>query len=1203
MDGIAEPFAIGWRSANNRGGIRTLFDGASLVSGRSFSPTPLQEVVPPGDPPTRGAFRTKLLVFLAFFAFVAVFTTGIWGLAKILASKQSSAAGPENLVRHWETPAERLTNISQAMAASEPGCFGAGLRDLQRFFARLESALHSGDDESWRKCVDLNLLVQRIAAHPVAQADSAFRSSRIKSRLEYELIAPELSGRLSILRVERGKRDDHLLVYTLDEGFDAQLYTYRWWLARSGRQWRLFDYDRIDYGQSLAAGWAMQEQIEADPHQYNYTQLYEAIDAASNTDLAGPRYVRAGSSYGSTLPGQPLRAVVDLPQPKLVYDLTRLDLAWRFFWQNEPREALRMCDLAEHPEQCAGIFLIRAQAARNLNRFEQALAAAEEYADLVGETPDALAEQARALEHLKRPEEAAEKWLRVLQKAPDCDEALDEFLRLAGRRQLPALREVLVRSREPQERARQFAESALTTDRFVAHEWLAQFVHQEAPGSALELSLEGALLESLEEYEAAAERYLAASKLEWLPVKQQAYFDRYLRAMVELGQGDHAFRAAADLQEAFELLASDLEEELEYEWELIDFDKFGPMIAAYQERVPADPRGDYYAGILLLRAERWTEADACFERAAGKDADEWLTEQIAARRLEASYRRGKVLDIYRDQGRTSEAFHTLAGLCHQDDAWPQLRELIAEHRLQQPNDAWIDYYLALEAAHREAYGEAAEALARAQRAGGEEFDFAWLRNHYLVEAGELHEALQQADDREGTFVQIASQLESRGEWRKLLRLAELPGAANLATQKSRHLQALLELGKYYEFLEAAIPQIDEASPKGVGFDLQLAESTVRAHLRVGQLEEARALAVRIQEETSDQTTMVMVLIAERNFEVLRELLQDQTLVASMLDRGLHQDPELESLLMSLELADVRRSWILPVPDDLRSGRLVLWLRDYVPVPTTEALEQDLAQAASTDVHAVPIPRPTGSSAASFRLSTSRGTMIVTFGAAPYQDCLPVAKDLTAELCAACDQAGSWVAIDFPVATPGLREEILETWACRLVRKWARPAKWGENSIVAIGGSRNGQHRLTTINEEILEQLRRGDFLAKGSGAELYDLGVVDTDRTLPGDLNLLSPRARRAARASLVDDLCEGNPPRLEFACELMRGAAIERMWLQGIRAENSDYYTVLEGRLLADSQLWPHLTAGSKLKITMGELAAFREPAESAAGTAEPSP
>ncbi|MCU0876235.1 MAG: hypothetical protein MUF06_00380 [Pirellulaceae bacterium] len=1158
--------------------------------------------MPRGGSPSRGAFGTKVLVFLAFFVLVAVFTVGIWGLATILASKQNGAAGPDNLVEHWETPAERLENISQAMAASEPGCSGAERRDLQRFFARLESALHSGDEESWRKCVDLNLLVQRIAAHPVAQADRSFRSSRIKSRLDYELTPLELAGRLSILRVERGKRDDHLLVYTLDEGYDEQLYVYRWWLARSGRQWRLFDYDRIDYGQSLAGSWAMSDAIAADPNQYNYTRLYEAIDAVSETHLAGPRYVRADSSYGSTLPGQPLFAVADLPQPELVHDLTRLDLAWQFFWQNEPRDALRMCQQVERPEECAGVYLVRAQAARNLNQFEQSLAAAQEYANLVGETPDALAELARALEHLKRPEEAAEKWLRVLQKAPDCDEALDEFLRLARRGQFPALREVLLRSREPQEKARRYAENALTFDRYAAHEWLIQFVHQEAPGSALDLSLEGALLESLEEYEAAADRFLKASQLEWLPAKQEAYFNRYLRTMVDLGQGGQAFRAAADPKESFELLANDLEEELEYQWEFSDLDKFGPVIAAYRECMPADPRGDYYAGIILLRAHRWAEAEVCFEQAAGKDADEWLSQQITERRAEAGYRRGNMLPSYHKLGRTSEVFHALAGVCHQDEAWPALRELITEHRLHQPNDAWIDYYLALEAAGREAYGEAAEALARAKRAGGEEFDLAWLRNHYLVEAGEMHEALQQADDREGTFVQIASQLESRGEWRKLLRLAELPAAANLSTQKSRRLLALFELGKYYDFLEAARPQIDEAFHKGVGFDPQLFANTVRAQLRVGQFDEARELAARVQQERGDRTPQVMVLLAERNFEALRELLEDETLVESLLASGLHHDPELESLLMSLELADVRRGWTLPVPYEVGSGRLVLWLRDFVPFPTAAALENDLMQAASTDVDAVPIPRAVGSSAASFRLATSRGTMIVTFGAAPYQDCHPAAKGLSAELSAACDQAGSWIAIDFPRPAPGLRGEILETWACRLVCEWARSPEWGENSIVAIGGYRNGHHRLATMKEETMEELRRGEFLARGSGAELYDLEVFDTDRTRRGDLNLLPPPARREARAKLVDDLFEGNPPHLEFACELMRGAAVERVWLQGIRAENADYYTLLEGRMLSDSQLWPHLTAGTIVEIGMHELRAIREPAEPVSEPTDPS-
>jgi hypothetical protein len=1186
-------FAFASRSAHNRGGFHLSSLEPSIVSGGSFSPRPVPEAVPLGGAPRRGGYGGKILVFLAFFVLLGLFTAGMVGLAMVLAAKKGTAAGPDNFVEYWETAAERLANISAAMASREPGCSTAELRDLQRFFARLENGIRSGDDEAWRKCVDLNLLVQRIAAHPAVRDDGSFNRSWIKSRLEYELTSPELAGSLSILRVERGNRDDQLLVYTLDEGY-GELYTFRWWLARSGRQWRLFDYDRIDYGQSLAAGWALSEAIVDDPYQYNYTRLYEAIDSATETHLAGPQYLRGTARYVSAGTDSSLTTVVDLPQPTLAYQLTRLDLAWRFHWHGQPSEALRMCEQVKSPAECAGILLVRAQAERAMGRSAPALAAAEAYAALVGETPDALAELGYALEACQRRQEAAEKWLRLAEKSPDSERALDQFTRLAGREQLPALREVLLRARDPLETASRLGESALMFNRYAAHEWLAQFVHDEAPGSALDLSLEGAFLEAVEEYVPAAERFLAASKLEWLPAKQEEYVDRHLRAMIELGRGDRAMRDAADPKGAFDRLLSEVEEDLEYEWDSVHLDQLGPVLAAYREREPADARGDYYAGILLLRAQRWSEAEACFQRAAGKGSDEWLTTQITDRRIEASYRRGKMLPVYRELGRTPEVFRALAGLCSGDKAWSDLQTLIAEHRLHQPEDPWIDYYLAQEAAGREAYGEAAAALARAARAGGEEFDFPWMRNRYLVEAGQMREALRLGDDREATFQQIASLIESDGKWQKLLELAELPEASGLADQPKRRLQALFELGRYYDFLEAAPSHVEAALRGDSGLDVQLVTNAVRAHLRVGQLEEARELALRIEKELADPVPLVMVLIAERDFAALGEKLQEKALVDRLLSDRLHLDPELAPLLMSLELADIRRGWMLPAPFEPRAGRLVLWLRDSVPDPSEAALAADLSQVAGTEVHVVPIPAAAGSTRQSFRLETSHGTLVVTFGTAALEDCRPIESPALTALIAACDEAGSWVAIDFPPVAPGLREEILETWACRLVREWATSRTWGETPIVAVGGDRKNKSKLTHVSDETLEQLRRGEFLTKGPWLPLeivhFDWVDFQSQRAERGDLELLPPRARRAAQARLALELLGGKPSGQEFACDLLRGAAVERVWLRGVGAEQEEYYTTLQGELLADSQLWPHLTAGTKVKLVMGELKAVRE-------------
>ena len=134
----------------------------------------------------------------------------------------------------------------------------------------------------------MNLLVHRISRHPAVLKDRDFSSWSLKGELETGMTVLSGVGEYSIVRVERGEQDHLALVYTVDW---SPHYTvgYRWWLVRSGRNWRVFDWERLDYEQSLAHTWAVRERIDEDANWYNYNTLRDALDEAEN-DTGGANW-------------------------------------------------------------------------------------------------------------------------------------------------------------------------------------------------------------------------------------------------------------------------------------------------------------------------------------------------------------------------------------------------------------------------------------------------------------------------------------------------------------------------------------------------------------------------------------------------------------------------------------------------------------------------------------------------------------------------------------------------------------------------------------------------------------------------------------------------------------------------------------------------------------------------------------------------
>jgi tetratricopeptide (TPR) repeat protein len=1015
----------------------------------------------------------------------------------------------------------------------------------------------------------------------------------LRRQLEQGISGPSQVGEFSIIRVERGNRPDLALLYTVD--WSPRFTTAcRWWLVRNGRNWRLFDWERLDYEQSLAFGWAVQDTINSDPNSYNYTALRNAIQ--SNHRQQG----------GVNRPGRrtqdgDLARMIDAPLPEVIHDVAKFDLGWALVWQHRPVEAIRACSALKRPEDHPGHLIIRAQAYNALGQHERALADARRYQEIAGRDPLALAEEAEALENLGRTSEAAECWSRMLALAPYHTWALSNFCRLADERQSQQLGELLFRTRQPIETAVQEARSALGRDDIEWFERLAALVQAQSP-QAVELDvLKAHGLQYEGQPEQAAALFRQASTRDTRPRMKEELFNQFLSAMATAGKAAEGYAVADDPKKAFEFYTTGFEEDES----IVDVNQLRALLTAHQKRVPGDARAEYLAGLLLLRDEKYGAADDKFRSALGRaagttevkvktvenkadneytvtdytnaqSADAELAELCRSGRIEALFRQGRWQDAYHTFGQTPDVFRQLAQLCEREGSWDQLRELIVQHQAANPSDRWRDYYRAKELRERGDSQSALAALRRAER--GDEPLPTYCRSmktDLLIEADKFDEAILNAADRSQILVDLISRLTVSEDWQRINQLVEQYGTSDPAVLnawthalwRQRKYEAIgTVLGGEMQWLNSAQPVVVQA----------LHDRRVRSLLRLGRLTEARAAAEQASGNSSDDVPLIMVLLAEGNWEEVNRRFENVQLKNAILPESIENDPELKQLLLHPDLEGLRHRLAWPLHERTQGiqSRITLLCRD---APETNAgdLQERLNRLGSPQATIVEIPPANEGLRQSYRIETDGCSLMVTIGQAPYwkvegHEQLPRDRALAALL----REHGGYIVLEHENRLDESGNDPVERLTCLLA------ADYCSMNVLAVHGYQqsSGHSRLALLSSPLIEQLRNGQFLTREPPSterfRLYDQSRYSEPDV--GGMDAAALRTCRQAVARIARRLRSNQPTPAEVCIQAWRGHASERLWLKVVGAKsaaNSSWQ--LHGELTTNSTLWPHLRAG----------------------------
>ncbi len=1136
---------------------------------------PLEAVVLPDLPPPRRPWPRWLLVCGSLLLAIGLVSAVLWGIGKLATTARSGSTGDaDSLVDHWETPSERLKNIAEAMNAAEVGASPGELRAFERILSRVSAASREMDADAYQACFDLNALIRRITRHPAARTDRSLAMWTLKNDLQIGLEPAEGTSEMSIVRVERGRRPDQVLVYAVESSYYS-VGAYRWWLVRSGRNWRVCDYERLDHGQSLAAGWALRGAIERDASKYNYHGLYDAIDGSSTP-----------YPTGLNLPGQSgtsnLERYINLPMPAVVGDVPRLDLASALVDQRRAAAALAACDKIDRPDECPGVHLVRGRAWQVLGRPAKSLAAAADYQRAAGRDPQALAMEASAHETLDDFTAAAEKWADLFALCPQHPQALAHFCRLASDQQRRRLPELIARSKQPLEAASSQALSALQREDEDTYAALVKFIAERAPDSPMLESLAAHKLSHEEDYEAAAASFLKASQAEWLPEKKQEYFNQYLYAMTEAKKTVEAYQQATDPQAAFDYLTSGYEDDEGW----IADDQLRLLLAAHRQKKGSSFRLDYLEGMLLLRAKKYAEADQKFAEAATQASEDYEREMSRDRRIEALVAQGQGLDAYEVFGTTSTAYQSIARQFQTRQEWDDLRELSLRHRRHLAGDAWLDYFEAVELQGRGRHLEALASLQRGELREAEILNYGqWMKTELALAGGDVLLAYNVSEDKNVAFNNLAVRLSGEEDWEQLKKLVQAhPADATSPEMLNWATVGPFELGQYDDVIGRLQPWPGFAATTNPDEIEILYERLVRSLLRLGRRDEARAAAERAAREHELEVPLVMVLLAEGQFAELQLKLADRRLLSLVQQRPLDRDLELRQLLHTSELAEFRKANAWPLPADYSEdfGHVALLVREPVTCDRSQ-LETHLT-AAGIPTNAIrPILADPSDKRTSYIIDTEYGTLLVTFGEAAAAKESETTDDFyrpfiaDAALARAVEEHRGLVIVDFT-------RSPLEPTSHRIAGQAARLAReLRSDSTLAVTGDRGkGQAWLADASPETFRRLARGELLVHRPPPDVLRLpysfipALAAEDDESSKAAKTLNRQVRELAR-----EFASGQAEPREVTIELSRGHARERLPIRVTAVRRAQYgQWEFIGEPTSTSALWPYLRPGLPLAV-----------------------
>lgn len=795
--------------------------------------------------------------------------------------------------------------IPEAFEAENVGVGDAQLNELKLFFDRLIEASLTENAITLRNMFDEERYFQQVQDCGVISTMTSFEKKTLRENLRERCFGTGWANHVIIHVDPLSKPSEYLVYVHLSNEDNTSEDNYRFWLARSNRGWKLFDWELIEFGMSKSVEDALLFEYSLDHGRDEFLSCTHDLGAAFKLLEQGEHQKAADKIREAE------RRNV---HPKFKNNASlRIAYAWSHLsaW----RECLDATERISSPDLVPGYYSMQVQVYDRWRHSQKVADLAAKHEVVAGIDPFVVEARCRALEELSRLEEAVpalRKWLRW---APENMQAMQYFGRALPEDQQNLLIEHLERVSDPAQTAVTLVEHLAYSDELEMSRLLVKFVEQTDPEAARVDYLRGLVERTEGNFEQAAELILKAQQAEQDEELKSTYLWEYIGSMVDLGKIVEAYESLEDRNEAFQSLAEWID--LDEDDSLTARQNMQSLIEAHRQTHPDDPWLHYYTAVLREAEQRYEEASAALQEAARTD-DEDLLSMVEYRRVDVLLAVDRAQEAYESAENPDETFRQIAGYYQRNEKPEELRELIETHKSAFPDNPWLNYYRGVAYLLEEKFDEAEAIFERESQSSEVEYVQNSSRSSLhdsMFESKGAVEAYRQQNLSEEVFQRYANRLfydDNFDELKALVHLHELhhPEDVNLLSWKVDELWRAKDYAAIVHNYSEMHPA--EEGPSRPWQYEGLEDQVLRSFLRLNRFPEAIAYADSRFQEDGQVDNLLIAHLAAGNLDEAREafkLHNDSTWSLS----AIYSDEDVGERLHSEEFRSLREQFPPPLP--------------------------------------------------------------------------------------------------------------------------------------------------------------------------------------------------------------------------------------------------------------------------------------------------
>ena len=464
---------------------------------------------------------------------------------------------------------------------------------------------------------------------------------------------------------------------------DEVLFRMRWWLIRRPDGWRIYDFEDISIGLRITPLFSMMfDALATNPDQAGKTVQFGSKLQLGKQALLEQKFEQAEELFSGAIP-----AFLPSNVRAIVFVFRSLAKSG----QGKAAESLADAELAEKLNRDVPIVdLIKAIAYDQLEMYEQAIASARKYMDLVGADENALWHLGHALEQTHRTDEAREAYSKSLDEQPTNLDVISSLRRCLDADQKFEFVERVMKLPKPEESFLRFVDESFVDMDFEAAEALIGAYRKRFPKKG-EGTYQLARLKFRLHQEAEAKLLFLKAIADSTAPEHDRYLDGYLFEMLDKKESLEAYGSVADVDanRAFRRLAEAYQDRDEDETpESAKLLK--DLIAVHRKRHPDDVWLVYFTAENQVRNKQFEEAEKALAGAMTEKLDEAEKARFRSLHISALYGGGKGLLAYQRLGK--DAFSQLAHSYSSDDNVEGLADLLKAHRQVEPGDLVLYFW-------------------------------------------------------------------------------------------------------------------------------------------------------------------------------------------------------------------------------------------------------------------------------------------------------------------------------------------------------------------------------------------------------------------------------------------------------------------------------------------------------------------------------